>query len=113
MGGGIRVGRYLLGPFGQPAFVVALPSQLRPEERVEVMNVQQGFPLDSLALALDTVDEAVNATINRGGRCLPPLTLGPRQNQLSVEVDDLVVQPLVGPEASNIPVCDLLSASLG
>ena len=54
-------GCYLFGPFGQPPFVVALPGQLWPKERVEVVNVQQGFLLDgpALALALDTFDETV------------------------------------------------------
>jgi len=65
--GRVRVRFYLLGPFGQPAFVVTLPGQFWPEERVEVVDVQQGFLLDglALALALDTFDETV--TVADGG----------------------------------------------
>lgn len=105
---------YLFGPLGQPGLVVTLPGQLRPEERAEVVNVQRGF-LDSFALdlGLDAIDKAIDVATSRGRRRILLLTLGPQQNQMSIEVDDLVVQPLVGPETSNVPVCDLLSTGLG
>ena len=69
MSGRIRDECYLLGPFSQPALVVTLPSQLRPEERVEVVNVQQGFLLDSLALALASESFNETITVATGGRC--------------------------------------------
>lgn len=65
---GIGVECYLLGPFGQPALLVTLPNQLRPEERAEIVNIQQGFLFDSFspALALYTVDKAID--VSKGGR---------------------------------------------
>lgn len=73
----IRIECYLLGPFGQPAFVVTLPGQLRPEECIEVVNVQQRFLLDNLALALGAVDKTINGTTNGGRYRVLLLTLGP------------------------------------
>lgn len=70
MSGRFQIECYLLGPFCKPASVVSLPGQLGPEERVVVVNVQQGFFPDSLALALalDTVDKTIDATTGRGRR---------------------------------------------
>ena len=78
---------HLLCPFGQPAFVITRSDQLWPKERVEVVNVQQGFLLGNLY----TVRLAVDVTTGRGGCRMFLLTLGPRQNQLAIEVYDLVV----------------------
>ena len=90
--------------------------QRRPEECVEVMNVQVTL-LGSfgLGLALEAIDVAIDATatIGRGGFQIPLLVFRPRQDQLSVEVDDFVVQPLAGSEASDVIFCNLLSAGLG
>ena len=44
---------HLLRPFCQPRFLVAISRQLRPEERVEVVNVQQlSFPVLVLLVSL-------------------------------------------------------------
>lgn len=77
------------------------------------MNVQRAFLVDSFSLALDSVDKAVDATVGKGRDRIFLSTLGPGQNQLAVEVDDLVIQPLVRPQTSDVPVCDLLPAGLG
>ena len=76
------------------------------------MNVQGGFLLSSFGLGL-AFDEAINVTVSEGRGRILLSTFGPRQNQSPVEVDDLVVQPLAGPEASDVPVCNLLSAAFG
>ena len=82
------------------------------------MNVQ-GFLLSSFGLALalvislDAIDETINVTVGRGRLYILFLALGPRQDQMTIEVNDFIVQPLAGSEASNVLVRNLLSAGFG
>ena len=74
---------YLLRPLCKPTFLISI-EQLRPKKRAEIMNVQNIL--------------------------LPVLLVGLRRsfhNELPVEVDDLVVQPLLGLQADDVRIIDL------
>jgi hypothetical protein len=79
---------YLLGPFSNPCFLITWILQFRKEERVEIMYVQ------CFASSL--------ASFFRSS-----------QNQRTIKVDNLVVEPLCGFQACEISVTNLLPCKLG
>ena len=75
---------HLLRPLREPPLLVPISLELRPEERAEVVYIQQPFAPVLLAL-FRTAHE-----------------------QLAVEVDDLIVQPLCGSQPHDVLIRHLL-----
>jgi len=73
----------LFSPFVQPRLFIAL-LDLRPEKGTEIMDIKvfRSFPFSFLASAIHTVQ--VN----------PSKLLGAIQNECTIEVDNLVVEPM-------------------